>query len=132
MCACLVWCCFFSSRRLHTRCALVTGVQTCALPIYVEIPDFARFLVAHMPREQRRAPTAVERTDLGADLAQLGGVGGDAEIAQGGKDMAAADRIAVDARDNRFRNFANDRLKFVDRQADVAADRKSVVLGKSV
>src|SRR3546814_8137460 len=26
---------FFSSRRRHTRCALVTGVQTCALPISV-------------------------------------------------------------------------------------------------
>src|SRR3546814_3504351 len=26
---------FFSSRRRHTRCALVTGVQTCALPIYI-------------------------------------------------------------------------------------------------
>src|SRR3546814_7623737 len=26
--------CFFSGRRRHTRCALVTGVQTCALPIY--------------------------------------------------------------------------------------------------
>src|SRR3546814_7715567 len=25
---------FFSSRRRHTSCALVTGVQTCALPIY--------------------------------------------------------------------------------------------------
>src|SRR3546814_4537277 len=25
---------FFSSRRLHTICALVTGVQACALPIY--------------------------------------------------------------------------------------------------
>src|SRR3546814_10051279 len=25
---------FFSIRRRHTRCALVTGVQTCALPIY--------------------------------------------------------------------------------------------------
>src|SRR3546814_9406397 len=25
---------FFASRRRHTRCALVTGVQTCALPIY--------------------------------------------------------------------------------------------------
>src|SRR3546814_18877729 len=24
---------FFSSRRLHTICSLVTGVQTCALPI---------------------------------------------------------------------------------------------------
>src|SRR3546814_1800401 len=27
---------FFSSRRRHTRCALVTGVQTCALPICFE------------------------------------------------------------------------------------------------
>src|SRR3546814_3889359 len=26
-------CCFFASRRRHTSCALVTGVQTCALPI---------------------------------------------------------------------------------------------------
>src|SRR3546814_14980713 len=27
---------FFSSRRRHTRCALVTGVQTCALPISLQ------------------------------------------------------------------------------------------------
>src|SRR3546814_3172943 len=26
---------FFSSRRWHTRCSLVTGVQTCALPIFI-------------------------------------------------------------------------------------------------
>src|SRR3546814_19035524 len=26
---------FFSSRSRHTRCALVTGVQTCALPIFI-------------------------------------------------------------------------------------------------
>src|SRR3546814_4814117 len=40
--SCVFMCCcsifvgvifFFSSRRRHTRCALVTGVQTCALPI---------------------------------------------------------------------------------------------------
>src|SRR3546814_6475097 len=30
---CFVMFFFFSSRRRHTRCALVTGVQTCALPI---------------------------------------------------------------------------------------------------
>src|SRR3546814_7320266 len=30
---CFVFLFFFSSRRRHTRCALVTGVQTCALPI---------------------------------------------------------------------------------------------------
>src|SRR3546814_7539585 len=29
----IIQCFFFSSRRRHTRCALVTGVQTCALPI---------------------------------------------------------------------------------------------------
>src|SRR3546814_2946870 len=29
---------FFSSRRRHTTCALVTGVQTCALPIYCLLP----------------------------------------------------------------------------------------------
>src|SRR3546814_3157344 len=28
---------FFSSRRRHTRCALVTGVQTCALPICISV-----------------------------------------------------------------------------------------------
>src|SRR3546814_8739062 len=33
---------FFSSRRRHTRCALVTGVQTCALPILE-----ADFIVQH-------------------------------------------------------------------------------------
>src|SRR3546814_7141744 len=53
---------FFSSRRRHTRCALVTGVQTCALPISFR----ARALVnaagpfvldllhdAHQPTERR-------------------------------------------------------------------------------
>src|SRR3546814_7209410 len=40
MCLCVYICIFyiffffFSSRRRHTRCALVTGVQTCALPIF--------------------------------------------------------------------------------------------------
>src|SRR3546814_7390069 len=33
---------FCSSRRRHTRCALVTGVQTCALPISAAIPILAR------------------------------------------------------------------------------------------
>src|SRR3546814_2327411 len=34
LCLCIRFCFFFSSRRRHTRCALVTGVQTCALPIW--------------------------------------------------------------------------------------------------
>src|SRR3546814_2069061 len=47
---CVVWCgvlFFFSSRRRHTRCALVTGVQTCALPISVGLgADRLRLLLA--------------------------------------------------------------------------------------
>src|SRR3546814_8904231 len=34
---------FFSSRRRHTICALVTGVQTCALPIYRTLAAFSTF-----------------------------------------------------------------------------------------
>src|SRR3546814_5253243 len=39
---------FFSSRRRHTRCALVTGVQTCALPIWLAGDDRERS-VAEVP-----------------------------------------------------------------------------------
>src|SRR3546814_17331560 len=51
-------CFFFSSRRRHTRCALVTGVQTCALPIYqwqgrAQQPDLGACL--HPARQYRRA-----------------------------------------------------------------------------
>src|SRR3546814_6234023 len=39
----MCWCSFFfSSRRRHTRCASVTGVQTCALPIWQALAVFIR------------------------------------------------------------------------------------------
>src|SRR3546814_5043149 len=49
-----VACFFFSSRRRHTRCALVTGVQTCALPIF----PFLKALPENMS-EKLGAMTAV-------------------------------------------------------------------------
>src|SRR3546814_16909196 len=42
---------FFSSRRRHTRCALVTGVQTCALPIFPvvhHLPGVGENLIDHL------------------------------------------------------------------------------------
>src|SRR3546814_9647051 len=39
-------CFFFSSRRRHTSCAVVTGVQTCALPISATGRDGCRLLFA--------------------------------------------------------------------------------------
>src|SRR3546814_9893966 len=35
---------FFSSRRRHTRCALVAGVQTCALPIFFPVIAYVLLL----------------------------------------------------------------------------------------
>src|SRR3546814_14873487 len=47
---------FFSSRRRHTRCALVTGVQTCALPISGASP--------YMPVEYRVKPAEVWKPEV--------------------------------------------------------------------
>src|SRR3546814_10182806 len=43
--------CFFSSRRRHTRCALVTGVQTCALPICYELQSRSIEIAGRIIRE---------------------------------------------------------------------------------
>src|SRR3546814_5324624 len=42
-----VGCFVFSSRRRHTRCALVTGVQTCALPICALVGTIQCWPVMH-------------------------------------------------------------------------------------
>src|SRR3546814_7300704 len=49
--------CCFSSRRRHTRCALVTGVQTCALPIWSSVQDF-NLVITNAPGEQAWPITA--------------------------------------------------------------------------
>src|SRR3546814_3528838 len=60
---------FFASRRRHTRCALVTGVQTCALPIYV-------FAYAHLSNRplsfSARQITAGERFETTPAPNQIG------------------------------------------------------------
>src|SRR3546814_1087007 len=66
---------FFSSRRRHTRCALVSGVQTCALPISlallharrvdVEVGDLrAQPLARDLEREKRSRAVLEKGVDL--------------------------------------------------------------------
>src|SRR3546814_8515446 len=60
----------FSSRRRHTRCALVTGVQTCALPISA-LPE-AGDRTDDQPREIGAQPRGIEPIfDEPADLVIL-------------------------------------------------------------
>src|SRR3546814_10754346 len=47
---------FLSSRRRHTRCALVTGVQTCALPILGQGHAAGCCETACEPTRTRRQP----------------------------------------------------------------------------
>src|SRR3546814_10383711 len=63
---------FFSSRRRHTRCALVTGVQTCALPISKKVHGGDR-----VEGEQLAAKLHFHRKAVGgrADLWRHSGVG---------------------------------------------------------
>src|SRR3546814_10661159 len=59
---------FFSSRRLHTRCALVTGVQTCALPICAVERDRranAREPVTALALENQRREASEHRVAIG-------------------------------------------------------------------
>src|SRR3546814_501812 len=63
---------FFSSRRRHTICALVTGVQTCALPIYLNIRnDVAEAVFASLKQgPQRIADLAALPVFSGKPLAE--------------------------------------------------------------
>src|SRR3546814_464198 len=97
---------FFSSRRRHTRCALVTGVQTCALPIlsaprlfrweyvkpyeqlviadgskvWVYDPDLAQATVRPQGAEEQNSPLATlidpARLDSDFNVAETGAQGG--------------------------------------------------------
>src|SRR3546814_16600997 len=61
---------FFSSRRRHTRCALVTGVQTCALPISCAPADLRA--AVHAVRVGARRGDRLLRRSAGTDRRRRG------------------------------------------------------------
>src|SRR3546814_6264204 len=64
---------FFSSRRRHTRCALVTGVQTCALPISLNAQAKSAARSAFESAKQRffnHLITAMQTPSLVASIAR--------------------------------------------------------------
>src|SRR3546814_2557382 len=73
-------CFFFSSRRRHTRCALVTGVQTCALPICGWVNQAKRMshIAISIPRvdwKPLKGCLELQSTSRLTELLPLGGAG---------------------------------------------------------
>src|SRR3546814_1652864 len=83
---------FFSSRRRHTSCALVTGVQTCALPIWGEVADQADDAACLRDRLVDRIDDAVVRAaiDLGEVLGDGPAGRGDAIAVQKAREIGRA------------------------------------------
>src|SRR3546814_7829650 len=87
---------FFSSRRRHTRCALVTGVQTCTLPISFVLERFGEDRLA-----AEDATVLLEADVIGGGTGDDGereaqvAEGDDAGEAQGEHPPPAVDRKSV-------------------------------------
>src|SRR3546814_1209207 len=99
---------FCSSRSRHTRCALVTGGQTWALPIF----DLGQ------RREGKRVERGPPQIGVDADSRRLGGgkVGrGDFPVARAGRQRCGADERQAD------RNSAGGHVHFLEKRVSVAA-----------
>src|SRR3546814_10312791 len=88
---------FFSSRGRHTRCALVTGVQTCALPISDANLRAAR--AQYLPQVRLSASAGAAISSALSDPVGIWSIGGSilAPLFQGGRlqgqfDAATAQR----------------------------------------
>src|SRR3546814_7618249 len=111
---------FFSSRRRHTRGALVTGVQTCALPIYGadDVEPLAR--AAGAGDDADAAGAEAERfQDFIADAHFLLGFGRKADadrVADPGPEQVADAECALD-------RAADQPARFGDAEVQRAVDR---------
>src|SRR3546814_5555029 len=92
---CKLLCFFFSSRRQHTRCAFVTGVQTCALPICYRV----QAQLPHQPsstqtRSHRKASLRCSTESASSEVFEMNVL----IIGSGGREHALAWKVAQDPR----------------------------------
>src|SRR3546814_7423456 len=114
---------FLSSRRRHTRCALVTGVQTCALPIsLINAFDFQpNEKLAHECTDQR-SQQYIAMWDAGNFGRHFDDARQGARRLYDGNGCAAAERILA-----RERHYEIQTLVIDPREGVGRIDRKSVV-----
>src|SRR3546814_9560961 len=111
--------CCFSRRRRHTRCALVTGVQTCALPICVAADDAGLVFLAIGERHRDRIDGRALRT--GCDDVVVGD-----DIAVGRDQETRAERFAL-ARDRAAATAAAELLEEILRSEEHTSELQSLM-----
>src|SRR3546814_12672419 len=83
----------FSSRRRHTSCALVTGVQTCALPILR--PDELQFVAAQLNQLAPRFRADADPVDAARDRKRAVAFDRDGEAAVDRKSVVSGKSVSV-------------------------------------
>ena len=86
-----------------------------------EIPHLARFFLTHNARQIGGAKARIHGTNLRPHLAELRLLRCDGQVTQCRQYVAAANRIALHARDQGLWHIADQALQFFNRQADHAA-----------
>src|SRR3546814_2018742 len=124
---------FFSSIRRHTRCALVTGVQTCALPIsLLDEAAIARIEASGIQAVRIRSPLICQSKMgvcgkcYGRDLAR----GTPVNIGEA-VGVIAAQSIGEPGTQLTMRTFHIGGAAQLNEQSNLDADRKSTRLNSS-
>src|SRR3546814_1740846 len=119
---------FFSSRRRHTRCALVTGVQTCALPICRALP------CASTHGSEAMADTDEQRNGVGRRQAEdavrtLLRWAGDDPAREG---LLDTPKRVVDAYGDWFSGYADDPRAYLERTFEEVAGYDEMIVVRDI
>src|SRR3546814_7722926 len=125
---------FFSSRRRHTRCALVTGVQTCALPISSVRLSLWGAIAGNTTNSFGRTPMKQSRILLAAVITAA--FAAPVAHAQSQTDAAQAEQAAKQAQESAeaadaAATAAEAQAEAAEDQAQAAEDRKRTRLHPS-
>src|SRR3546814_18994575 len=119
-------CFFFSSRGRHTRCELVTGVKTCALPISAAAgsaqSDSLPLTAANLCNRARWV-----MNNLGTDAAVL-----DALIAKRNDDRAREEEVAASAAEAAAREQDQKRIDARHREERRGATDRNTEIGQAL
>src|SRR3546814_6682500 len=119
--------CFLSCRRRHTSCALVTGVQTCALPIYTDpLHSWTVDIVSIMAADQADIDSTIAAVAVTVSVSLGLSVGLSVAVALSENDIANTVTAKVDGV-----NFVDAPTITINALSDAEIDTVAVEIGRA-